>query len=432
MLSTLLSIRALLLSYGLLLMANGLFSTLLGVRTTIESFSTEVTGMIMGSYFLGLLLGARYAVAVVARVGHIRSFAAFASVMSITALTHAIVIDPVSWGLMRVGSGFCMAGMVMVTESWLNERASNETRGQVLSIYMTTNYAAAGCGQFLLPLADPADFHLFSLTSIVYSLALVPVLLTLSKAPRPAQPHPVNLRKLYRISPLGLIGALCAGMINAMFYGMGPVFTREIGLPLTGTSLFMASVILGGLVLQWPIGKLSDRIDRRYILAGVSFATAIAAVSILAFATAPSMGLYVAGAVYGSLSFTVYSLSAAHTNDFADPEELIQVASALLVAYGIGAISGPVVSAFMMGQIGPNGLFGLSALIAAALGVYALHRSRTRSTKPAEDKAPFVPKPGTQYTSEQIYGAALDQREQKKQEAHVEVIEGNDPNRLEQ
>lgn len=402
------------LSYGLLLIANGLFSTLLGVRTTIEGFSTEIVGVIMGSYFFGLFLGARYAVSVVAAVGHIRSFAAFASVISITALTHALLVNPMAWIVMRVASGFCMAGMVMVTESWINERASNEMRGRILSIYMTTNYGAAGLGQFLLPLADPGGFHLFSLTSIVFSLALVPVLLTRAKAPRPVQAKPVKLSKLYQISPLGLIGSFCAGMVNAMFYGMGPVFTREIGLSLTGTSMFMASIILGGLILQWPIGRLSDRTDRRFVIIGVAFATSIACLFILVFARMPGPGLFASAVIYGSLAFTIYSLSAAHTNDFAHPEELIQTASALLVAFGVGAIFGPILAAFMMGWFGADGLFGSSAVITALLGFYTLYRVKVRDAKTAAEKSQFIPVPSTQFTSEEIYGAALDEREQER------------------
>ena len=414
MLITLKSIASLLLSYGLLLMANGLFSTLLGVRTTLEGFSTEIVGVIMGSYFLGIFLGARYAIRVVAGVGHIRSFAAFASIMSITALTHALVIDPISWTLMRVASGFCMAGMIIVTESWINERATNDTRGQVLSIYMTTNYAAAGCGQFLLPLSDPGKFQLFSLTSIIFSLALVPVLLTRSKAPVPVQKGTATLRTLYSITPLGLVGSFSAGMVNAMFYSMGPVFTREIGLPLTGTSVFMASTILGGLILQWPIGRLSDRIDRRWVMSGIAFATSAACVAILWFAQISTTGLYSAAAIYGSLAFTMYSLSAAHTNDFADPDQLIQVAGALLVSYGIGAILGPVIGAFSMGRFGPNGLFGLTAIITFVLGVYVLYRMQMRRSKTKDEKAPFIPVPSTQYTSDEIYGAARSEAGQER------------------
>ena len=409
MFATLRTVAALLLSYGLLLMANGLFATLLGVRTTIEGFSTEVVGVIMGSYFFGLLLGARYAVRVVASVGHIRAFAAFASIMSTSALVHVLFIDPLMWLIIRMVSGFCMAGMVMVTESWLNERATNRTRGQILSIYMITNYAAAGCGQFLLPLADPARFHLFSVTSIIFSLALVPVLLTRAAAPQPVKPHPMSLRELYRVSPFGVTGAFAAGLVNATFYGMGPVFAQHIGLTITATSIFMSVVILGGLLLQWPVGRLSDRIDRRRILVAVTFSTSLTclAIAIVAGRSATWI-LFVLGTMYGSLSFTIYSLSAAHINDLADSSKLMQTASGLLMVYGLGAILGPVLAAALMGQTIPQAMFVYSAIVTGSLGAVGIHRMRQRDVAP---RWRFVPTPETQFSSKQLYAAARDQRD---------------------
>ncbi len=412
MLPTLKSIVSLLLSYGLLLMANGLFSTLLGIRTNIEGFSPETTGFIMAAYFLGLFIGARYAVWVVARVGHIRSFAAFASIMSVSALAHALVIDPFAWMLMRSISGFCMAGMIMVTESWLNERATNTTRGRVLSVYMITNYTAAGLAQLLLNISDPAKFHLFSLASILFSMALVPVLMTRAVAPQPVAIERMPLRELYRISPLGMLGALCAGLINATFYGLAPVFTREIGLQLTGTSLFMATVILAGLLLQWPMGWLSDRIDRRWILTGITLMTSVACILIVVASKGGDLRLlYACGILYGSLSFTIYSLSAAHANDFAGSERLIQVAGGLLVTYGIGAILGPIAGAAAMGRIGPTGLFWFSAGVTALLGLFSLWRMSKRAAKKRWEKIRFIPIPGSQYTSDELYRAARDQRD---------------------
>ena len=182
----------------------------------------------------------------VASVGHIRAFAAFASIMSTTALIHVLWIDPLVWFVLRLTGGFCMAGMIMVSESWINERASNQMRGQVLSFYMITNYFAAGCGQFLLPLADPSEFHLFSVASIIFSLALVPVLLTRAQAPMPASSHSIKMKALYRISPLGFMGVFCAGLVNASFHGMGAVFGHSIGLSTQQISIFMASAIFAG------------------------------------------------------------------------------------------------------------------------------------------------------------------------------------------
>ena len=421
MLPTLKSVASLLLSYGLLLMANGLYGTLLGVRSNIEGFSTQVVGIIMAGYFAGLLTGGRFAVRVVVAVGHIRAFAAFASIMSVSVLVHVLWIDPVAWFVLRVMAGFCMAGMVIVSESWINERATNEMRGRVLSFYMITNYFAAGCGQFLLPLSDPARFHLFSVASIIFSLALVPVLLTRAQAPTPSGSHPMKMSVLYALSPLGFIGVFCAGMVNAAFHGMGAVFAKGIGLSLQQISLFMASAIFGGLLLQWPVGRLSDHIDRRWVLIGVLLVTCLACLAIVVFASADhTLVLFGAAAVYGAVSFTVYSLSAAHINDFADREQLVQVAGGLLITYGIGASAGPLVASVCMGQFGVKALFMYSAVVSGALGLFALYRMHQRESKSAEERAPFVVVPSEQFTSEELYTAAREEveRDQARSSDH--------------
>jgi MFS family permease len=408
LLVTIRSVFSLLLSYGLLLLANGLFGTLLGVRSQIEGFATELVGVIMASYFLGMLVGALRAVQVVASVGHIRAFAAFASIMSVAALLHVMWLNPLGWCVLRFASGFCMAGMIMVTESWLNERATNKTRGQILALYMITNYFAAGCGQFLLTIADPGKFQLFSVASITFSLALVPVLLTRASAPTPSSPAPLRFRELWRTSPLGLTGAFCAGLVNASFYGLGPIFAQGIGLGIAAISTFMASGIFGGLALQFPVGHLSDRIDRRTILTGVAFATSIACLAIVLTTRLAHGWLYLAVAVYGGLSFTVYSLSAAHTNDFTSPQDRVQTASGLLTAYGCGAFLGPAVAAALMGQAGPEALFLMSAGVSAFLGTFALYRMRRRAPKNKEEQSTLIDLPAGQLPSGQLYTSVRD------------------------
>jgi len=276
MLQTARAVMTLMLSYGLLVVANGLIGTLLGIRAVIEGFSAQVTGMIMTGQFIGLLLGAILAVRIVSRVGHIRAFAAFASVMSVTALGHVLLVHPLAWFVLRIATGFCMAGMVMVVESWLNERADNNNRGQIMALYMITHYMGSGLGQFLLPLADPAQFQLFTLVSIIYSIALVPVLLTKAAAPRPAAPERASFFQLWHNSPLGFVGAICAGLNNSTIFALGAVFARQIGLSLTQTSMFMASMIFGGMLFQWPVGRLSDHFDRRWVLTGAALAACIA------------------------------------------------------------------------------------------------------------------------------------------------------------
>ncbi len=409
MLATILTVLSLLLSYGLLLLGNGLFATLLGVRTQIEGFSAASVGFIVTAYFTGLLIGAFRAPQVVARVGHIRAFAAFASIMSVTALLPVLIIHPAVWAMSRMASGFCMAGMILVTESWLNERATNANRGQVLSLYMITNYFAAGCGQLLLPLSDPSRFQLFSIASIIFSLSLVPVLLTRAMAPIPRPPERARFDVLWRTSPLGFMGALSSGLVNSVFHGLGAVFAHSIGLSITQTSTFMATAIFGGLALQWPIGRLSDRMDRRWILVFVAAATAMACVGVAATAGRYMPALYAFAALYGGLSFTIYSVSAAHTNDFSDPERRVETASALLVAYGIGASIGPLVASAVMGGVGPRGLFIYSAVINVLLALFGIYRMRRRATKAKEERTGMINLPGGQFTAGKLYASMRNQ-----------------------
>ncbi|NCF26634.1 MAG: MFS transporter [Gammaproteobacteria bacterium] len=403
--TTVRAVFSLLLSYGLLLLANGLFGTLLGVRSQIEGFSTGVVGLIMAAYFLGLLQGALRAGNIVVVVGHIRAFAAFASVMSVTALLHVIVVDPIMWCILRFISGFCMAGMIIITESWLNARSTNRTRGQVMALYMITNYFSAGCGQFILTVADPAEFQLFSIASMIFSLALVPVLLTRATAPNPPQRAPLHLRELWRTSPLGVFGSFCAGLVNASFYSLAPVFAFGLGLGIGGTSTFMASVIFGGLLLQYPVGRLSDRMDRRKVLTMVALATSAACVGIVVVSTSNPKWIYLAGTVYGGFSFTVYSLCAANANDFAPADKLMQTASGLLTAYGFGAFLGPIVAASFMGFLGPGGLFIMSALVSGFLGGFAIFRMRRRVSPGKDERSRTITMPGGQFTSGEIYAS---------------------------
>ena len=409
---TLSSVAALLSSYGLLLLANGLFGTLIGLRTQIESFSTAVTGLIVAAYFVGLFAGGIQAVRVVAAVGHIRSFAAFASIMSVTALGLVLVVDHFAWAVLRFVGGFCMAGMIVATESWLNERCTNETRGQVMAFYMITNYLAASLGQFILPLGDPADFELFCVASIIYSLALVPVLLTRATAPRPSPPERASMPELWRVSPLGLIGAMAAGVVNTNFQGLAPVFAFGQGFTVTQTSVFMATGIVGGLVLQWPMGRLSDRIDRRTVLAGVALGTAAASYGVAVVtetAGGTFTGMLVLVVLYGGLSSTVYSLCAAHTNDFAPPDKLAQTASGLLIAYGVGASTGPVLTSNLMEMFGPSTLFVVNAAVHGSLGVFALVRMFQRPPIPKAQQRPIVESPGGQFTSGELYTSMHEQ-----------------------
>ena len=403
MFKTLGTVVSLLFSYGLLLLANGLFSTLLGVRTQVEGFSATLVGFIVAAYFTGLLLGGLFASNVVTRVGHIRSFAAFASVMSVSALLIPIFVTPLAWMILRMLGGFCMAGMIMVTESWLNESASNKTRGQVLSFYMIVNYFAAGCGQFLLNVGDPSQYELFSLASILFSLALLPVLLTRARAPVPVASKRMHVWTLYRIAPLGVFGVFCCGLVNSSIHGLSPVYATNMGFSEAQLSTFMAAMIMSGLFLQWPIGHLSDRIGRGPLLVYIPVLVALAASWML---FTDEYLLILGGAmVFGAFVFTLYSLSAATANDMVSGDQRVQVAGALLITYGAGAVSGPIVAGQFMAILGAQGLFFYFGLISLLLSTFALMTRRRRAGSPDKRK-PFVAVPSSQATSNQLYLSA--------------------------
>ena len=400
------SVAALLLSFGLLILANGMFHTLLGLRAKHEGFSTETIGLVMAGHFVGLLLGAIYAVRAVRAAGHIRAFAAFASVLSVAVLTHILIIDPVIWFVLRMVAGFCMAGMVMVVESWLNERAVNTTRGQVFSLYMTINYFGAGLGQFTLTLGDPARHELFVIASIIFSLALVPVLMTGASAPKPVSPQRMKFRELYAISPLAVAGTMCAGMINATMNSLGPVFASESGLNLHEISTFMAAVIMGGILLQFPVGRLSDLWDRRSVLFIITVGAVLAGLGIIEAGDHAVYWLFAAGAVYGAFCYTIYPLSAAQINDLADPDKLVQISSGLLIAYGTGAVCGPIIASQLMGRYGPQGMFYFTVAAVGGLAVFTVWRMARRG-RSAGVKATYLPLGSLGMSSKQFYNSTL-------------------------
>ena len=389
----------------MLLLANGLFSTLLAVRTQVEGFSSTTVGFIVASYFFGLLLGGLFAGRAVTRVGHIRSFAAFASFVSISALLHPLFVTPVAWMLLRMLAGFCMAGMIMVTESWLNEAASNKTRGQILSFYMITNYFAAGCGQFLLTTGDPSQYQLFSLASIIFSLALIPVLLTRAKAPVPVHSTRMHVWTLFRIAPLGVFGVFCCGLVNSSVHGLSPVYATNMGFSEAQLSTFMAVIIMSGLFLQWPIGHLSDRIGRGPLLVYIPVLVAFSAIWMV-FAIEYAL-ILIGAMVFGAFVFTLYSLAAATANDMVTANQRVQVAGALLITYGAGAVTGPIVAGQFMAVLGPQGLFFYFAMISLMLSAFAIFKRR-RDGSPDKRK-PFVAVPATQSTSNQLYLSAHDE-----------------------
>ena len=271
---------ALLFGMGLLLVGNGLQSSLLGVRAEAESFGGFVTGLVMSGYFLGFFAGSLATPRFVRRVGHVRVFAALASLASIAILVHSVLVLPAVWALMRLLTGLAFAGLYIVSESWLNDSAPNRLRGSLLAVYMVISYLGLAGGQLMLNLAAPQQHTLFILCSILLSLALVPILLSSTRQPAASTPDPMSLKRLYAVSPLGAVGCFGTGIANGVILGMGAVYARQTGLSVAEVSIFMTALVLGGAVLQWPIGKISDHAGRRAVITGVAVLAALAALGV--------------------------------------------------------------------------------------------------------------------------------------------------------
>jgi MFS family permease len=391
MVSAIRSTWALLLGFGLLMLGDGLQGTLLGLRASLEGFQTTVTGLVLSAFYLGFLGGSVLAPRMVRRVGHIRTFAALASVASAAILIHAVIVEPVTWGALRLTTGFCFAGLYVATESWLNDRATNETRGQLLSVYMLVMYVGVGAGQFLLNVADPLGYILFILVSVLISIALVPLLLSAEPAPEFENPDMLGVATLYRISPLGVVGAFGTGWANSAFFAMGPVFAEGLGYSVAEVSIFMSAAVAGCVVLQWPIGHASDRFDRRTVLMLVTFLAAAAALGAVGLIESGPLALYAVVALFGGLSFPMYSLCIAHANDYLEPSQMVPASGALVLVGGIGAILGPFSASAAMTLLGPAGLFWCLTVVHVALGVFALYRMARRPARPLDAQRTYTP-----------------------------------------
>ncbi len=391
----LITIAALLFAAAILLAGNGLQATLLSVRANIDGFTLTQIGFLMSSYYVGFIAGCRYAPRMVARVGHIRTFTALASVASAVALVHALIVDPAFWSVLRLISGFCFAGLHMIVESWINEKATNENRGRVLSIYRIVDLAAVTLGQLLLIVASPTQFALFAITSILISISLVPVALTTSMAPARVHVAKLNLNKLFSVSPLASVGCFCVGAANGAFWSIGPVFVQQIGYDVATVATFMSAAIVGGAVSQWPVGLLSDKMDRRIVIISVSILAA-ASGFFLAEAAAISHSALLAGAAFfGFFAMPLFGLNAAHANDHAEEGEFVAVSGGLFLLYGAGAILGPVLGPVFMGIGGPAALFRYTGGVHCLLAGFGLYRMLRRASPTAAEKSDYVPIPRT-------------------------------------
>lgn len=389
--SQVVSISSLLFGMSMLQMGNSLQGTLIGVRAIGEGFSANLIGMMSSGYFAGFIMGTILTSYIIERAGHIRSFSALASLASAAVLCHIIIIDPIAWTIFRALIGLSFAGIYVIMESWLNERSTNETRGQMLAIYMIVNLMSLTAGQWLLNFADPSGYVLFCGVSVLVSIALIPVALTRTVAPVPQKPRPLPLRRIFAISPLGVISSLAFGLGMGSFWGLAPVFADRVLGANEDIAMFMSLCILGGGLVQWPLGWLSDRVDRRVLIIVISFLGATACIAIAHLGVAQPHFIFYFALFFGAATFPLYAISVSHTNDFVDASERMLVSGTLLMVYGVGAVIGPLFAGVAMQKLGPAGLFFYIGAVYGLVGLYGLWRMTRRAAAPIEEKAKFVP-----------------------------------------
>jgi len=380
---------ALFLGLWLIMLGNGLQSALLGVRADIEDFSSSSIGIVMAGYFVGFLAGSRLTPLMVQRVGHVRVFAAMASLASTAVLVYALLVDPISWTIMRIVTGFCYAGLYIVAESWLNARADNTTRGTILSIYMIVVFLGMAGGQYLLNAASPAESTLFILASVLVSLALIPILLSAGPVPSFEKTQAISLAALYRASPLGMVGAAATGMAQGTLFSPSAVYASRIGLPISQIAVFTSLIYIGAMLLQLPLGRLSDRLDRRQVLTGTAIAAAILAVAFYLSEGGAQWQGFLLIALFGGLCSSMYALVVSHTNDHLTQDQMVAGSSTLYLVYASGATGGPLLGGVIMDVFTPAALFLFLAAVLGALGSFAIWRMTRRAALPMAEQGEF-------------------------------------------
>ncbi|MBL4807668.1 MAG: MFS transporter [Rhodobacteraceae bacterium] len=381
---------ALLLGMFLLMLGNGLQGTLLGIRGAIEGFSPTTMSWVMSAYFLGFLGGSRMTPKMIARVGHVRVFAALASMISAAFIIYALAPDPYVWALMRLIVGFSFSGVYVVAESWLNDSATNETRGQALSAYMIVQMSGIVLAQVIINFADPAGFVLFAVISILVSISFAPILLSVSPAPVFHTSKPMTLKRLFKTSPLGCVGSFLLGGIFSIMFGMSAVYGTEVGFTVAEISIFIGTIYTGGVLLQYPIGWLSDRMDRRLLIVIVTGVASVLMIIGLFWASSFYV-ILVLGFIIGASTSPLYSLLIAHTNDYLEHEDMANASGALIFLNGVGAICTPILVGLAMTHLGANSFFYAMIILMVMITVYGAFRMTRREAIAVEDTMSYTP-----------------------------------------
>ncbi|WP_370213016.1 MFS transporter [Roseovarius sp.] len=378
MVDVLRSAWALLLGMMLLQVGNGMQGTLLGIRGDIEGFSTMEMSLVMSGYFVGFLFGSRMAPEMIRRVGHVRVFAALGSLISAVMVMYPVLPDPIAWGIGRIIIGFCFSGVYVTAESWLNNAANNENRGKALSLYMIMQMVGIVSAQGLLVLGEPSGFILFIIPSVLVSIAFAPILLSVSPTPAFDTTKPLSLRQIMKISPLGCVGMFLLGGVFSAQFGMAPVYGAEAGLSVAQISIFVSCFFVSAMLVQYPVGWLSDRMDRRMVILVGALIIGIGA-TIGMFLGDIFVMLCVAALLIGGLSNPLYSLLIAYTNDFLEHDDMAAAAGGMVFINGLGAVAGPVITGWIMGYFGAWGFFMFIAVLGYAIAIYAAYRMTQRA-----------------------------------------------------
>ena len=397
-------VAALLIGVSILFTGQGLQGTLLPVRAALEDFSTVSIGVMGAAYFFGFTLGCLRGGELVRRVGHVRVFLAMTALGSAAPLVHGLFLSPIGWALLRMISGFCFAVLYLVIESWLNEASTNENRGAVFSLYAMISLSVLAAGQMMTLMYDPLELQLFAIASVLVSLGALPVALSTSPSPAIPQSVEVDLRRLIRISPAAAIGCLATGLANGAFWSLAPVFAVSISGDPALPAWFMTASVIGGAVLQWPLGYLSDKIGRRkVIIASAAVGAAVSIVFIGWFDNLDFTTACIAGLMWGSVAFPLYAIAVAHANDFAEADDYVMISSGLLLMYGIGAIAGPFIASNIMTWGNAAGLYAFTGIVHLALVAFVGFRMLRRESAPDEAHMAFGDALATAHTASQVY-----------------------------
>ncbi|MGF9563391.1 MFS transporter [Neorhizobium sp. JUb45] len=406
----LLPVLALLSGTLFLFLGNGLQGLLLPLRGSLEGYSNEALGFLGTSWAAGFVIGCFVAPNVVRRIGHVRAFSGFLGLICLNVLLTGIMVDQTAWLTLRAITGFCTAGTSMIIESWLNERATNESRGAIFSFYIAITLFGVVGGQMMVMFADVSTPLLFMLCGILYCVAQLPTTLSKAASPQPLKRVRLDLPDLYSHSPIAFIGILLIGIANGAYGTLGAVFGARAGLDQTSIATMVSITIFAGAIIQFPAGRLSDRMDRRYVLAGLSAAAAFAALIMLLVQPTNVTAIIIIVAVYGAMANALYPIAVAHANDFAAPEDFVKVSGGLLLLYGIGTIIGPTLGGSVMTVLGPHALFAVTAGAHILITVYAIIRSRIRAAIPADERDNYTTAPAGSALLGTPEGLALDPR----------------------